>query len=449
MTITKVLCLISLLGVATAKTIRPEILQPSGRTTSLDQLPLSSYDDGLFTPLENPSTLSDVQFSVLQHPAFPKYQVRMKKTRFCDETVNTYTGYIDIEARHLFFWFFETKSGCSPSAGLFMELGPCRILSEDGPKFFPESWNSNANLLAVEQPIGVGFSYADYGETVVSARNIAAFLAIFFQHFTKFKGRPLHMAGESHGVSFCRERSSDQTRMTPVNLTSVIIATRKWVTDATIQIPYYYDMACTRAGGLSPVADIKTCIRMKQAVPRCKKWLKESSAIMFCESELEEPISATGIFPYKPIQPVETCGEWDEIPCYPAANYITKHLNLPSTRALLGIDPNFTKNMTLAPHVGALLERGIKALIYVGKNDFSCNWLGNEAWINALDWSGQKDMLAAEKKPWIVDGQKAGKVRSAKGLSFVTVDGAGHMVPYDKPREALQLINDWLRNKLD
>lgn len=50
----------------------------------------------------------------------------------------SFTGYIDIEARHLFFYFFESRSdpakddvifwtnggpGCSSSIGLFMELG--------------------------------------------------------------------------------------------------------------------------------------------------------------------------------------------------------------------------------------------------------------------------------------------------------------------------------------
>ena len=33
------------------------------------------------------------------------------------------------------------------------------------------------------------------------AEDISAFVAIFFEHFSKFKGRPFHMAGESYGVS--------------------------------------------------------------------------------------------------------------------------------------------------------------------------------------------------------------------------------------------------------
>ena len=34
-----------------------------------------------------------------------------------------------------------------------------------------------------------------------AANDIAAFISIFFEHFTKLKGRALHLAGESYGVS--------------------------------------------------------------------------------------------------------------------------------------------------------------------------------------------------------------------------------------------------------
>lgn len=36
--------------------------------------------------------------------------------------------------------------------------------------------------------------------TEEAAKDIAAFIAIFVENFTQFKGRALHMAGESYGV---------------------------------------------------------------------------------------------------------------------------------------------------------------------------------------------------------------------------------------------------------
>lgn len=45
--------------------------------------------------------------------------------------------------------------------------GPCRISDANGTKYHPESWNSNANIFFLDQPVGVGFSYADHGEFVV------------------------------------------------------------------------------------------------------------------------------------------------------------------------------------------------------------------------------------------------------------------------------------------
>lgn len=44
-------------------------------------------------------------------------------------------------------------------------------------------------------------SVSNQTTTQEAANDIAAFMVIFFEHFTKFKRRPLHLAGESYGVS--------------------------------------------------------------------------------------------------------------------------------------------------------------------------------------------------------------------------------------------------------
>src|SRR5258706_13533108 len=99
------------------------------------------------------------------------------------------SGYVDIGAKHLYFNFFESRSspdtdpvimwtnggpGCSSSLGLYMELGPCQIVGPDlKPEYNPFSWNSKASIFFIDQPVGVGFSYADYGEHVGTTEDAA------------------------------------------------------------------------------------------------------------------------------------------------------------------------------------------------------------------------------------------------------------------------------------
>jgi carboxypeptidase C (cathepsin A) len=79
-------------------------------------------------------------------------------------------------------------------------------------------------------------------------------------------------------------------------------------------------------------------------------------------------------------------------------------------------------------HISELLERGVRALIYVGTYDWICNWIGNERWTLKMPWTGQEAFASQPLREWQIDGQVVGRTRSANGLTFATVDGAGHMV---------------------
>jgi carboxypeptidase C (cathepsin A) len=470
--------------------------QPSAKSYAPSEPYAARYDDGLFTPVEHLSTLSADSFTALSHPVFPNYSVRIKKSDFCDGTVDAYTGYIDIQARHLFFYFFESRNdpatddvifwtnggpGCSSSLGLFMELGPCRALTEDGTAYHPESWNTNANIFFIDQPVGVGFSYADYGESVSTteeaAKDIAAFVAIFFENFSQFKGRPFHMAGESYAGRYVPVFAAEiydqnaklvEAGLTPINLQSVMIG-NGYVDHYTLTSSYI-DMQCT-AASVFPISSISSCVRMKQALPRCQKWTLEScinrydamscgAAHDFCSKELLEPFFETGLNPYDISKKCE--GDPDSL-CYPVTKHVRNYLDRPSTRTLLGVDPSITSNFSSCSnevslafhiaqdgdhetytHISGLLERGVRALIFVGTYDWICNWVGNERWTLQMPWTGQEAFVSQPLREWQVDGHVVGKVRSAGGLTFATIDGAGHMVPYDKPKEALALVQSWL-----
>lgn len=76
---------------------------------------------------------------------------------------------------------FSWSKVCSPCPQAFrcpdVEAGPCRIVDGNTTTFHPDSWNSQANMFFIDQPVGVGWSYADYGEAVVrrcAARHSAA-----------------------------------------------------------------------------------------------------------------------------------------------------------------------------------------------------------------------------------------------------------------------------------
>lgn len=117
----------------------------------------------------------------------------------CEQNPNvkSFSGYADVaEDQHSFFWFFEAREvdpreapltiwinggpGSSSMIGLFEELGPCRVDNVGAVYDNPHSWSRASNLLFVDQPTQVGFSYSvpvpgivsdDTGEIIVLPNN--------------------------------------------------------------------------------------------------------------------------------------------------------------------------------------------------------------------------------------------------------------------------------------
>ena len=98
------------------------------------------------------------------------------------------------------------------------------------------------------------------------------------------------------------------------------------------------------------------------------------------------------ILPTRPLTPSQPClGDL----CYLEVGAIKSYLDLPSTRAFLGVSSSSPASFSpCAPAVGAafnarldkyavpsqhyvagLLERGVRVLIYVGDYDWICNWV--------------------------------------------------------------------------
>ena len=98
--------------------------------------------------------------------------------------------------QHLFFWFFEARNVAPSTApltiwlnggpgdpsmvGLFSDNGPCGVDYNGNLYYNPYSWNNVSNMIYIDQPTQVGFSYSetvngymdpDSGETVTVPGN--------------------------------------------------------------------------------------------------------------------------------------------------------------------------------------------------------------------------------------------------------------------------------------
>ncbi|CAK1362107.1 unnamed protein product [Cercospora beticola] len=91
--------------------------------------------------------------------------------------VKSYSGYVDVfEDQHVFFWFFESRNGSPEEApltvwinggpgsssmiGLFQELGPCGVDADGNVYTNEHAWNNASNMLFIDHPAQVGFSYS-------------------------------------------------------------------------------------------------------------------------------------------------------------------------------------------------------------------------------------------------------------------------------------------------
>ncbi|CAD6194377.1 unnamed protein product [Caenorhabditis auriculariae] len=105
----------------------------------------------------------------------------------------------------LLVWF-NGGPGCSSLGGLFEELGPFYV-NYDGATLYenPYAWNAKANVLYLESPIGVGFSYdtktanfSSANDDQTAAQNFLALKNFFLKAQPKYANRPFYLSGESY-----------------------------------------------------------------------------------------------------------------------------------------------------------------------------------------------------------------------------------------------------------
>ncbi|KAJ7336389.1 serine carboxypeptidase [Mycena albidolilacea] len=440
-------------------------------------------------------------------------QFRIVVPKLCERSVKQYSGYFNIaKDKHMFFWFFESRSspstdplvlwmnggpGDSSANGLLFELGPCSIASEGRTTVSnPHSWTNSANIIFLDQPVDVGFSYADTGAAVKNcadaAKDVYSFLQLFFEQFPEYAKLPFHVAGESFAgiygpnVASVIWRANQALALSPkqgstrINLASVILA--NGITDPAIQIPSIVDYVCD---GPYPVYDDPNgpeCTKLRSSVSTCKLLIKMCNlyttdftcghASRYCRSRLFEPSMKSDLNWYDLRKKCDAADRPEH--CYKRTPWVETWMNNPKVKAALGVDPDrsfrsFNMDMNrefnmrgegvhnAAKLLPELINDGVRLLVYAGKagSYMMANYMGNERWVENLDTKFKSQFAAAEGQPWSVPGSNeiAGQARSAGGgdgrggnITFVTVFEAGHMVAHDQPAAALDLFTRWIKD---
>ena len=97
--------------------------------------------------------------------------------------------------------------GCSSLEGAMYELGPFTFTGADANQLptltlNPNAWTTVASVLFIEQPAGVGFSYALNGSTTsddyVQSQNTYGFMLSFFKAYPEFAKNDFYVTGESY-----------------------------------------------------------------------------------------------------------------------------------------------------------------------------------------------------------------------------------------------------------
>lgn len=436
------------------------------------------------------TTLKPDEFEIFSSLDFESYSLRVKENHpetLGIDNVKQYTGYLDVLGldKHFFYWFFELRNdpendpvilwlnggpGCSSLTGLFFELGPSLINATLQPVHNPFSWNNNALIIFLDQPVGVGYSYTggeDVKNTATAAKDVFVFLELFFQKFSKFASNDFHIAGESYAGHYIPQFAVEiiEHADRSFNLLSVLIG--NGITDSLIQSASYKPMGCGE-GGYKPVLTEKQCDQMERDYPKCAALNRACyeiplaltcvPATIYCEERLFGPYQETGLNPYDIRR---TCdNEGGE--CYTEALYGEDFLNLDYVKEAVGasnidiflscdetVFRNFLadgdESKPFQPLVKKLVEKGIPVLIYAGDKDYICNWVGNKMWVEALDYKHHNEFASAPMKAWYTAyGEKAGEVKNYENFTFLRVYDAGHMVPHDQPEASLDMVNRWI-----
>uniref|UniRef100_A0A8C7GVL0 Carboxypeptidase n=1 Tax=Oncorhynchus kisutch TaxID=8019 RepID=A0A8C7GVL0_ONCKI len=406
-----------------------------------------------------------------------------------------WSGYLKASpGKFLHYWFVTSQRdplkdpvvlwlnggpGCSSLDGFLSENGPFHV-KDDGATLYENkfSWNRIANVLYLESPAGVGYSYSDdqkYKTDEVADDNYLA-LQSFFAKFPNFTQNEFFIIGESYGGIYAptlSQRVATGTAFAVGNgLSSYALNDQ-----SLIYFGYYHGLFGEQLWTdlNTNCCDKGTCNFFNNSKEACKtlafsivydSGLNEYALYMDCEGGVRARAyerSMSQLFRnyrkhWDTFQVSALPMEENSVQVPPCINSTAQMnwLNRGDVRKVLHI-PDTLPPWDICSDVGGqytniyptvkdvylkLLSLGVRVLVYNGDTDMACNFLGDKWFVEQLN---QK--TTTKYQSWISDDQIAGFYEQYGNLTLLTVKGAGHMVPQWAPGPALDMFQSFLSNK--
>jgi len=392
-----------------------------------------------------------------------------------------YSGYLDIEPTiHYHYWFTESQGdpssdplilwlnggpGCSSMAGLLIENGPFSVNADGTLLPNPFAWNKLANIIYLESPAGVGWSYnekswAAYDDKRTAAENYRA-LQAWFKLFPEFATNDFYIMGESYAGHYVPQLSALILGQTASNGN---VAPQK-------------NFKGFAAG--NPVSDdrydfadgywLNTYLRMHGLLSLDQTDNSTNALGNFDPYDILDDVCPTGSdlsmldyikFPHPLYNNRATQKRYVANRPACANNYTTTWANSAGVAKALHVREDI--KWSICSNVGyqggpssvldiyrkfAQLPQ-YKVLVYSGDQDTVINFLGTQRWVLDLQYP-----VTSSWGPWFYDqgyGSQIGgygvqfQVDGGANFNFTTIKGAGHMVPWFQPGPAYTLFQNFL-----
>ncbi|ERM97607.1 hypothetical protein AMTRI_Chr04g247100 [Amborella trichopoda] len=393
-----------------------------------------------------------------------------------------YSGYVTVDptaGRALFYYFVESPAdsatkplviwlnggpGCSSLGyGAMEELGPFRVMS-DGKTLFrnPYAWNQVANMLFLESPAGVGFSYSNTSSDYKlsgdkrTARDAYTFLVNWLERFPEYKTRDFFITGESYAGHYVPQLAYTILTSNNSNIKFKGIAIgNAWIDDETNTLGMY-DYFWTHAlisddtiGAIHTYCDFSPNATNSD---HCDAAVNAANSVFYDQIDIYNIYAPLCHTANTTLPPTGSIDYFD--PC--SSTYVENYLNLKEVQAALHAKPTSwtacsgivgaywnDSPATLLPTIRRLLDSGISVWIYSGDIDGRVPVTSSRYSVNSLNLT-----KVTPWHSWYLNEEVAGYVEGYKGLALVTVRGAGHTVPSYQPARALAMLSFFLQNKL-